>query len=95
MEQLAKRQQGTREIQRPLRAAPRRRAAAKTSRGMVRREEKLTLAALLGSRISEIPPALYERLATGGLQSAIVATMVGVTLFFHAPLMAVVGGMFR
>lgn len=95
MEQLAQRRHGTREIQRPQGAAARRRAAAKAPRGAIRREEKPALGALLGSRISELPPALYEKMATGGLQSAIVATMVGVTLFFHAPLMAAVGTLFR
>jgi hypothetical protein len=94
MEQLAQRQQhGTGEVQRPARAAPRRRMAAKAARGgparpLLRREEKLGLGALLSTQISQIPPAIYEKIATGGLQSAIVATMVGVTLFFHAPLKA-------
>ena len=95
MEQLAQRQHGIRETQRPARTAARRRAAAKAPRTVVRREEKPALGALLGSRISEIPPSLYEKMATGGLQSAIVATMVGVTLFFHAPLMAAVGQLFH
>jgi hypothetical protein len=98
MEQLAQRQHGTRDVQRTLRAPRRRQAtpkAPRTVRAAARREDKPALSpgfeALLTMRIGELPPAIYERLATGGLQSAIVATMVGVTLFFHAPLLAALG----
>jgi hypothetical protein len=94
MEQLAQRQHGIREIQRPSRAAARR-PAPRAARHAMRREEKPSLEGVLTSRISEIPPALYEKIATGGLQSAIVAAMVGVTLFFHAPLMSAVGALFH
>lgn len=43
----------------------------------------------------QLPATAYETLMTQRLQAAIVAAMLGLSLFFHAPLAAAVAGLFR
>ena len=46
-------------------------------------------------QMRQAPVSAYEKVMTLRLQAAIVAAMLGLSLFFHAPLAAAVAGLFR
>ena len=73
-------------------AAPRR---APFVRSEVRRGPQASLRLWLPAEMRQLPATAYETLMTQRLQAAIVTAMLGLSLFFHAPLAAAVAGLFR
>lgn len=64
-------------------------------RSEVRRGPQASLKLWTPVELRQLPATAYESLMTQRLQTAIVAAMLGLSLFFHAPLTAAVAGLFR
>jgi hypothetical protein len=64
-------------------------------RSDVRRGPQASLKLWTPVELRQLPASAYETLMTQRLQGAIVAAMLGLSLFFHAPLTTAVTGLFR
>jgi hypothetical protein len=64
-------------------------------RSDVRRGPQASLKLWTPVELRQLPATAYETLMTQRLQGTIIVAMLGLSLFFHSPLMAALTGLFR